>query len=96
MKHCILIKYKSDTDAARKDSLKSEITALFEKLLCMDGIHGVEVISNVIDRPNRYDLLIRITMEQEVLESYDGCDTHKTWKRDYARYLESKAIFDYD
>ena len=50
----------------------------------------------MVDRPNRYDLLIRIDMEKETLPVYDDSEPHHVWKRDYACYLEKKAIFDYE
>ena len=57
---------------------------------------AVEVFPNVIDRANRYDVLIRIRMIPEALAVYDDSEIHKTWKRDYGKYLEKKAIFDYE
>ena len=96
MKHCILVKYNADIDAAKKEKLFSEIKEVFSGLSAIEGIHGVEVIPNAVDRPNRYDLLIRIDMEKETLPVYDDSEPHHIWKRDYACYLERKAIFDYD
>lgn len=96
MKHCILVKYTAEVDAAKKEELLPEIKALFSGLTSIEGIHGVEVIPNVVDRPNRYDLLIRIDMEKEILPVYDDSEPHHIWKRDYACYLEKKAIFDYE
>ena len=96
MKHCILVKYNADIDAAKKEKLLSEIKEVFSGLSAIEGIHGVEVIPNVVDRPNRYDLLIRIDMEKETLPVYDDSEPPHIWKRDYACYLEKKAIFDYD
>ena len=96
MKHCILVKYNADRDAAKKEKLFSEIKEVFSGLSAIEGIHGVEVIPNAVDRPNRYDLLIRIDMEKETLPVYDDSEPHHIWKRDYACYLEKKAIFDYD
>ena len=96
MKHCILVKYNADIDAAKKEKLLSEIKEVFSGLSAIEGIHGVEVIPNVVDRPNRYDLPIRIDMEKETLPVYDDSEPHHIWKRDYACYLEKKAIFDYD
>ena len=96
MKHCILVKYNADVDAAKKEKLLPEIRELFSGLSVIEGIHGVEVIPNVVDRPNRYDLLIRIDMEKETLPVYDASEPHHVWKRDYACYLAKKAIFDYE
>lgn len=92
MKHCILAKFKPEVDVA---ALKPEIEAVFSKLLEMDGIELVEVIENVINRPNRYDLLIRITMDEATLPLYDDSEPHHYWKDHYGHLLEKKAIFDY-
>ena len=96
MKHCILVKYNESVDAQKKADLQPQIEELFGQLLTMDGIHGVDIIPNVIARPNRYDLLIRIDMDEETLPLYDASEPHHIWKRDYAQYLEKKAIFDYE
>jgi len=72
------------------------IQKIFTKLLVVDGIHGVEVIENVIDRPNRYDVLIRIDMDKDALPAYDESEPHKEWKKEFGALLESKAIFDYE
>ncbi len=92
MKHYIIAKY-NDT-VTDKEQLLGEIQALFERTTAIDGIHGVNVYPCCVDRPNRYDIMIEITMEREALEAYDVCEWHHIWKRDYARYLEKKAIFD--
>lgn len=96
MKHCILVKYTEEVNDAKKQELIPEITAVFQPLLNMEGIHGIDIIPNVVDRPNRYDLLIRIDMDQEVLTEYDHSEPHKVWKSEYAHYLDKKAIFDYE
>ena len=96
MKHCILVKYKEDIDSARKVELIPEITSVFTPLTDVEGIHGVEVIPNIVNRDNRYDLLIRIDMDMEALPVYDQSQPHKLWKSEYAKYLEKKAIFDYE
>ena len=96
MKHYILVKYVESVDAEKKAALIPEIQGLFDQLLSMDGIHGVELLPNVVERPNRYDLLIRIDMDPEALPVYDSSEPHKTWKKDYAQYLEKKAIFDHE
>lgn len=65
MLHHILVKW---TDEVRnKAALAAEVEALFQDVLAVDGVHGVTVHPNVIDRPNRYDLLIRIDMEESAL-----------------------------
>lgn len=96
MKHCILAKYNDTVDEARKEALIEEIGEVFAPLLEMDGISQIEVIPNVIDRPNRYDILIRIDMDPTALEAYDSSEPHKNWKNNYGSLLEKKAIFDYE
>lgn len=96
MKHCIIVKYNENVDAEKKKALIPEIQEVFAPLLEMEGIHAVDLIPNVIDRPNRYDLMIRIDMEEAALSAYDVSQPHKNWKANYAHYLEKKTIFDYE
>lgn len=94
MKHDILVKYNdSVTDKKR---MAEEVRELFSSVTQIQGIRGVEVIPNVIDRPNRYDLMIEIDMDPSALPAYDVSEAHKKWKADYAGYLEKKAIFDHN
>ncbi|MCI1723503.1 MAG: hypothetical protein LKM41_12100 [Lachnospiraceae bacterium] len=94
MKHDILVKYNETvTD---KKAMEAEVRNLFQGVLSVEGVHGVAVIPNTVERPNRYDLLIEIEMEPSALSAYDECETHKQWKKNYAQYLEGKAIFDHD
>lgn len=96
MKHCILAKYKECVDKERKASLIKEIEGVFAPLTEIDGIEKIEVIPNIIDRSNRYDILIRIEMTKEALPVYDDSDPHHIWKNKYGELLEKKAIFDYE
>ena len=41
-------------------------------------------------------MLIRIDMEKEALEKYDMSENHHIWKESYSKYIEKKAIFDYE
>ena len=92
MLHHILVKWTEEvTDKA---ALAAEVEALFRGVLTVDGVHGVTVHPNVIDRPNRYDLLICIDMDQSALPAYDACPTHHHWKDAYGHLVASKAIFD--
>lgn len=96
MKHCILVKFNDQVDRQNMDRLCDEIQSVFEPLLDMEGIYSVELVSNVVDRPNRYDLLIQIGMEMDALEAYDESAPHKQWKKQYGDLLEKKAIFDFE
>ena len=94
MKHDILIKYKPEISNERKAELIPEIGELFSHTTEIPGIHGVKLYPNVVDRENRYDLLIEIDMEREALEAYDSSVWHRQWKEQYGDLLANKAIFD--
>ncbi len=94
MKHDILIKYKPEVSRERKAELIPEIAELFGHTTEIPGIHGVELFPNIVDRENRYDLLIEIDMERDALEAYDSSVWHRRWKEEYGELLAGKAIFD--
>lgn len=96
MKHDILVKYKPEITKERKAELIPEIRELFEHTTEIPGIRGVRVMPNVVDRENRFDLLIEIDMDREALDAYDSCVWHHEWKERYGVYLEKKAIFDHE
>lgn len=92
MQHHILVKWhQRPQDASARCR---EVEQVFIPCLDIPGVHGVKVIPNVIDRPNRYDMLIIITMEESALPVYDACDAHHRWKDAYGSLIEKKAIFD--
>lgn len=94
MLHHILVKWTDEvTD---KPALAAEVEQLFQGVLTIEGVHGVTVKPNVINRPNRYDLLICIDMDEQALSAYDGCPTHHHWKDAYSHLVAQKAIFDCD
>lgn len=93
MKHNILVKFNSDVNY--KEMIEN-IKNLFDELLTIEGIYDVTIYTNCIDRQNRYHLLIQIDMDIDVLPTYDESEVHKTWKDRYSKYIESKAIFDYE
>ena len=76
--------------------LSSVYEEMFRGALEVPGVREVRVTPNVIDRPNRYDLLIVLTMDREALPAYDACDAHCLWKQRYGGLIEKKAIFDCD
>lgn len=92
MKHYIIVKWNGLVND--KNSIIKEVEILFKETLKIEGINKVEIIKNVVNRANRYDLIIRIDMEEKSLEKYDHCDAHLKWKEKYSKYIESKAIFD--
>ena len=92
MKHCILVKFIKSFDW---QSELSKIATIFDSIN-INGVHKTDYLVNCIDRENRYDLLIRIDMEKEALEKYDMSENHHIWKESYSKYIEKKAIFDYE
>lgn len=93
MKHYIIAKFKEGIDPA---PLIGPVREIFEETLAIEGIHAVDVKPCCIKRPNRYDIMIVIDMDKEALETYDACEPHKKWKRDYGNMLQAKTIFDSD
>ena len=93
MEHYIIAKFHTVPDEA----LIAEITELFQKSSEVPGVVGVSVKPNVTPRPNRYDLMIVIHLENpEALNAWDNCEIHMQWKARYGEMLEKKAIFDCD
>lgn len=92
MKHHILIKWNElVTD---KEAIALEAEALFQGVLTVPGVHSVALHRNVISRPNRYDLMLVITMDEAALPLYDVSEPHRQWKERYNHLLAAKAIFD--
>ena len=91
MKHYIIAKWNEGVD---RQALLAPVKEIFDRTLEIPGIHGVNVIPCCIDRPNRYDLMIEIEMDEEALVVYDECEPHKKWKKDYGSLISGKVIFD--
>ena len=91
MKHYIIVKFKDKKDTAR---LLPEIRRLFFRALSIEGVSEVKVHPSCSDRPNRYSLMIEMTMTPQGLLAYDVSDMHLEWKKTYGDRIESKAIFD--
>ena len=96
MKHCVLAKFAAEVTKAERQAMVPVVKDLFEHTTEIDGIHSVTLRTNCIDRENRFDIMIVIDMEPEALPAYDECSWHKQWKADYSKYLQAKAIFDYE
>lgn len=92
MKHYIIIKF-NDT-IQNKAPMYERIEKLFKKAEEIKGIYHVSLTPNIIDLPNRYDLMIIMDMERSALPIFDASQIHSDWKKEYAEYLESKVIFD--
>ncbi len=91
MKHYIIVKLVKGTD---RNALIGPVQELFNGVLSIPGIHDVRVKPCCIDRSNRYDIMIEITMEKEALDAYDASEPHHEWKKNYAALIEKKTIFD--
>ena len=94
MKHCILIKWNKEVED--KNEMLGKVKNVFDQLLRIDGIHKVEYRQSCIDRANRFDLLVEIDMDKEVLPIYDKSVPHLEWKEKYGKFVENKAIFDFE
>ena len=94
MKHCILVKWTNEIKD--KHEFAKTVKSVFDQLLEIKGIHSVEYRENCIARENRYDLLISINMDKEVLPVYDTSAPHLEWKEKYGKFVEKKAIFDFE
>lgn len=90
MRHHILVKWKENIQ--KPDY--AEIEAIFHAALSIPGIHSVSLHPNIIQRPNRYDLLILLCMDREALAVYDASEAHLQWKNTYGSMILQKAIFD--
>ncbi|MBQ9409666.1 MAG: hypothetical protein IJU28_09805 [Clostridia bacterium] len=92
MQHLIIVKYsEAVTD---REAFLREVGELFKGLTEIKGIRGVRLLPGKPLRENRYDLIIKISMEESALEAYDKSEIHQRWKSDYAKYVLKKAIFD--
>lgn len=91
MKHFIIIKFKENTD---KDVLIEETEKLFKETEVIDGIKKVEVFTNSIKKPNRFDMMIKITLNKGSLKELEQSHTMKEWEDKYNKYIDKKTIFD--
>lgn len=92
MKHYIIVKWNNlMTDKHEK---VAEIRHIFEKTLEIPGINKIEIKENVVDRENRFDLMICVEMDKKSLEKYDESEPHHEWKERFGKYIEKKTIFD--
>lgn len=92
MQHHIIAKFTpAVTDKA---AAIDEIRSLYASAADIPGITAVDVIPNCTDRPNRFDVMIRLTMVPDALLVWDASDLHHEWKSRWGALLESKTIFD--
>lgn len=94
MLHHIIVKWNDQvTD---KSTMAAKVAELYAPASDIPGVHGVTLKPNVIDRPNRYDLMIVLDLEPEALTAWDASDLHKQWKANFGALIAQKAIFDCD
>ena len=79
MQHCILVKWTPD--AGDRDALAKEAEAIFAQAVADGVATALTIRRNVINRPNRYDLLIELTMTPDMLPAYDASEPHHRWTR---------------
>ena len=91
MRHYVIIKLK---DRSLRGEAAEKARRIFERTLAIDGVESVNVRENCVDRPNRYDVMIEITMDPGALPVYDSSEAHLEWKRYCDPLLESKTVFD--
>lgn len=91
MIHYIIVKWK---DGADKGRLSDEAETLFSNAVDVCGVKNVKVSKNIVDRKNRYDIMIAIEMERQSLENWDKSELHARWKEQYSEFIENKCIFD--
>lgn len=92
MQHHILVKWNEQvTD---KQAIYAQVRALFATARSVAGVESVSVRPNVIDRPNRYDLMIVLTLPAQALTTWDASALHHRWKQEYSPLIAAKAIFD--
>lgn len=72
------------------------IEVLFNTALNIEGIDDIKIYRSNIDLPNRYDLMIKMTLTKSALIEFDHSEIHKQWKSEYGKLIENKTIFDCD
>ena len=92
MKHYIIVKWNESFEA--KEEQFNRIESIFNQAKSIEGIKTVDFSKNIIERDNRFDYMIAITMDKSALNEYDSCVYHKQWKDEFGKYIKSKVIFD--
>lgn len=91
MKRYIIVKFEENI---KTKEVLNTIKALFKKAMDIKGIDKVEIFTSNIDLPNRYDLMIEMTLSRQALTEFDNSYIHKEWKSRFGKYIISKTIFD--
>lgn len=94
MKHCIIAKFNESV--VDKPAAIESVKALFASAAPIEGVNGIVIHENCVERDNRYDLMIVVEMEKAALPNWDASEIHHRWKNQFGGMLEKKAIFDYE
>ena len=94
MKHCILVKWNQLV--VDKKEIVAEVKTTFLDLLNYKDVKDIKFYENVIERANRYDLMICIETDKDFLPIYDDSNPHHEWKEKFGKFVENKAIFDFE
>ena len=94
MKHCIITKFNESV--IDKPTAIESVKALFASAAPIEGVNGIVIHENCVERDNRYDLMIVVEMEKAALPNWDASEIHHRWKNQFGGMLEKKAIFDYE
>ena len=79
-----------------KPAAIESVKALFASAAPIEGVNGIVIHENCVERDNRYDLMIAVEMEKAALPNWDASEIHHRWKNQFGGMLEKKAIFDYE
>lgn len=93
MKHYIIVKFQEGYDFT---GALEDIQEIFSRTLDIEGVQAVQLHLRNNERPNRYDLMIEMTLTPEALPLYDQCAAHHQWKGTYGKHIQEKTIFDCD
>lgn len=91
MNHYIIIKFKEDSE---KEILIKEVSDLFDKANSIEGIRKVEVFTNSIKKPNRFDMMIKMSMNKKILKVFEDSEIYHKFEKKYKDSILSKTVFD--
>lgn len=91
MKHYIIVKFEETVNV---NDVLNPIKILFDRAIDIKGVDEIEIYTSNIDLPNRYDLMIKMTLSRQALTEFDNSEIHKEWKSKFGKYIISKTIFD--
>jgi len=94
MKHLVMVKWNETVKD--KDAMAAEVLELFQKAKQHPEIQGIEHIKNAVPLPNRWDSLFIIYLKKEDIQVWIDCKPHQIWKKDYNKFVDKKAVFDWE